>query len=140
MTFSQRPLTPSQRALLPEDKHDNAAVTHLFTVDETAIAPLVRELLAWLQDPNWPIFLPIRELLQQHPELVVEPVREVLKGDDDEWKNHCLEHIVKHIPRKYQFELKEEIERIAKTPTAREKVEEADEIAKEILDKLRNDL
>jgi hypothetical protein len=42
------------------------------------------------QDRNWPIFLSIRELLQQHPGLVVGPVREVLKGDDDDWKNHCL--------------------------------------------------
>jgi hypothetical protein len=47
---------------------------------------------------------------------------------------------VKYIPRKYQFELKKEIERIANTPTAGEKVEEADETAKEILDKLRNDV
>jgi hypothetical protein len=65
-------------------------------------------------------------------------VREILLGDDDEWKDNLLLNIVDEIPREQQLALKQEVDRIAKNPTKGEKDMDCDESAKEILKKLES--
>jgi hypothetical protein len=44
------------------------------------------------------------------PEAVVEPVREVLKGNDDEWQYDCLAYLLPYMRRKELKELRADIE------------------------------
>jgi hypothetical protein len=48
------------------------------------------QLLAWLQDENWPNFGPVQDVLLQNPKEIVQPVREVLGGEDEQWIYNCL--------------------------------------------------
>jgi hypothetical protein len=138
MAGSPDMLTESQKAILPKDKHDDPAVAHISALPESSIAPLIPELLTWLQDGNWPVARPVKTLLLSFPHLIVEPVREVLLGDDDEWKDNMLLYIVDEIPREQQLALKQEVERIAKNPTKGEKDIDCDESARDILNKLES--
>jgi hypothetical protein len=126
MTSAQSALTLSQRALLPTDKFDDAAVNHISTLTESEIAPLVPELIEWLQDINWPVNHSILQLLKSHPRLAIEPVRAVLNGDDACWKSGCLLAVVQSFPRQVLVQLKPEMERIAMSPTEAEKMEDND--------------
>ena len=134
----QTKLTPNQQSLVPKDKYDSAAIEHLHKLSATALLPLIPALLTWLQDRNWPIFEPVRALLLENPELVVGPLRAVLKGTDTEWIENSLNYLVKSLSREFQVSLKDEMERIRKYPTAEERREEVDILAGEILDSLRD--
>ena len=81
-------LTPAQKALLPKDKCDDEAVDHLNTLSSSEIQLLIPDLLTWLQDINWPIAMPIANMLlkQKTQKLAVEPVRGILRGKDEVWK------------------------------------------------------
>lgn len=122
-----QPLTGAQNSLLPITKHDSSSPTpHLATLSLPELEPLIPDLSTWLQGTNWPICSSVQDLLLRHPEIAVEPVRTVLRGDDKEWLKNCLERLVMGMTRERQLMLKNEIERVAKNPTA-------DEIAGDIL-------
>jgi len=69
----------------------------------------------------------------QYPKEVLEPVREVLRGDDGQWIHHCLTFLVTELPNECQMELRTEIERVAWNPTTEERKCECEKIAKEVL-------
>jgi hypothetical protein len=135
-------LTPAQKTLLPKDKCDDEAVDHLNTLSSTEIQLLIPNLLTWLQDINWPIAMPIAKILlkQETQKLVVEPVREILRGNDEVWKYWVLGHLVMGMDREQQEMLRAEIERIAMYPTKEEKEAEADDNARDVLEKMSGKL
>jgi hypothetical protein len=115
-TFTSTP-HPKPQLRVPEDKHDLACIAILLEHPDTAdLYPLVPTLLTWLQDRNWPIFGGVTKVLLRIPEAVVEPVREVLKGNDDEWQYDCLAYLLPYMRRKELKELRADIEALrAKT-------------------------
>jgi Domain of unknown function (DUF5071) len=129
-------LSPSQIALLPKNKFDDAAINHIATLQESEVEPLLPEILTWLQDLNWPINHVVLPLLHRYPALIVEPVREILRTDDVGWIYFVLSNVVKEMPLQDQCKLRVEIERIAKEPTKEEAENEVDVEAQEILDGL----
>lgn len=135
---SKNTLNASQRALLPSDKHDEDALARLETLDTAALAPLIPELLTWLQDTNWPVARPVLQLLLKHLPLITDPIREILRGDDDLWKWNVEGHLIRKMPREQQSQLIPELERISMHPTTGEVQEEADVAAREILEQQHN--
>ncbi|CZR55768.1 uncharacterized protein PAC_05656 [Phialocephala subalpina] len=131
--FSADTLSASQRALLPKDKHDNEAIAKLDNMDPAVFAPLLPELLTWLQDTNWPVARPVLQLMLKHLPLITDPVRDVLRGDDEPWIFNLLEHLIRKMPREQQSQLIPELERISMYPTPGEMEEEADVAAREIV-------
>ncbi|KAH7327136.1 hypothetical protein BKA65DRAFT_510022 [Rhexocercosporidium sp. MPI-PUGE-AT-0058] len=141
MASNDMTLTTSQRALIPESKIDTEAVERLEPLDSPTLAPLIPHLLIWIQDANWPVAWPVIQLLQKHPAIVVEPVRKVLRDeagevDDGSWKSNCLSALVAEMDKEYQIQLKEEILRMARSPTKEELEWETMDIAKDILEEL----
>jgi hypothetical protein len=137
-------LTPEQEALLPSGKHDIVAVQKLRVLKCEEVKPLVEFLLTWLQDINWPIALPIAEILSQHPGILGNPVLNILllEKSDDSWRNYVLEHIVvkmveegEWLPDGEEWKgLKGELERLVMYPTKVEKEDwEMDVTATEVL-------
>ncbi|TVY87445.1 hypothetical protein LAWI1_G004535, partial [Lachnellula willkommii] len=135
MSSHSSTLTPSQKALLPKDKHDSAAIAHLSTLPESTIAHLVPELLTWVQDINWPIAALAASFLLKYPHLLVVPVREILLGGDGEWKHNCLVYLVDEMPLEQLRVLRPAVERIAESSTEGEREFESDEVARNILEK-----
>lgn len=78
------------RNLLPRSKQDIKRVKGLMALGYPAIAPVLPELLTWLQDINWPIAEPVSLLLATVGAPLVPHARKVLEGDDDLWKTGVL--------------------------------------------------
>jgi hypothetical protein len=93
----------------PRDKHDFAALDRIEHSDPSAWAHLVPELLTWLQDPNWPIFGRVKEVLLLNPTALIGPVCLVLEGDDEQWQSNCL-NLVLRLPRDTQSMLRADLE------------------------------
>lgn len=118
---------------LPTDKHDFDRVHQLKQMERTALLPLLPDLMEWIQDMNWPIAREVAELLLTFPNELVPLIKEVLATNDDVWKYWCLIILVKKLPEDMRKHLKAELTRLVESPTAGEKLEELDEIAREIL-------
>ncbi|EPE30062.1 hypothetical protein GLAREA_12785 [Glarea lozoyensis ATCC 20868] len=120
-------LTPEQELLLPTGKHDEKAVQRLSGLCYDELKPLVEFLLPWLQDINWPIALPIAELLRQHFGMLGKLVMDILllEKNDNTWRNYVLEYIVVRLVEEGELVgeegewrgLKGELERLVVSPT-----------------------
>lgn len=81
------------------------------------------ELLTWLQNFNWPIARDVLPFVLQYSNLIVEPVRAILKTDDVAWIHVFLVNVVRMLPFVERKKLKAELERIARESTGEEKKE-----------------
>lgn len=116
--------------MLPKDKFDFETVIKINKLEKRQVIPLLPRLLEWVQDMNWPIAPAVVQILCKYPKEMVVPLKEVFASDDDIWKYWCLEYLVKQFPLEL---FKDELTRLATMPTGGEKLEEVDELAKEIL-------
>ncbi|KAK7444501.1 hypothetical protein VKT23_015181 [Stygiomarasmius scandens] len=92
----------------PNDKHDFESLEHLSTLPPAEWRHLVPEILEWLQDINWPIFGEARKLLFNQPDAVMQPLREILGGDDDAWQYYCM-LLIEDLPLEKKKELKDDL-------------------------------
>ena len=83
------PIDP--RELLPRSTRDREAARAVIALGYPAVAPVLPDLLEWLQDYNWPVARPIGEFLASIPEPMVPHIRAVLDGNDLIWKYWCIE-------------------------------------------------
>jgi len=73
--------------LIPEHKFDIEKVELLKDLTFDEIEPIIRKLLEWLQDGNWPVFRPLGEYLKAlRAEKLGPYLMEILNGNDYEWK------------------------------------------------------
>lgn len=118
------------RELIPKHKDDQNVIEGLKKLSFEEIKPIVPDLLEWLQDINWPIAGPVAEVLKPFSDKLVPDILKILKTNDGIWKLWILTTLAR--TTKDQTLLKE-IERIAKSPTRDEIVEEVNIEANSIL-------
>jgi hypothetical protein len=124
----------NQDIYLPRDKHDFERVNRLHTLESSIVIPLIPNLVEWLQDINWPISTEIATLLLRYPEETIPHIKDVLKSNDDIWKEWSLRYFVKELPIHLIKEFQPELIRIANTPTKGVLLEEVNETALMILE------
>ncbi|KAJ7137213.1 hypothetical protein C8R44DRAFT_768654 [Mycena epipterygia] len=133
-------LLDATQAWVPRFKWDDVAIRslELFVHTPEEMRPFVPELLEWLQDINWPPFSGCWAQLARFPEIVVDPIREVLrKGDEGDWANHLLRFLVEvSMPGQVRERARVEVERIAQRPTQSELENDAVETANDCLKKM----
>jgi hypothetical protein len=108
--------------------------------------PLVEFLLTWLQDVNWPIALPVAELLRlpRYNQVVGKAGMDILllEKNDATWRNYILQHVVLPLVENGELVdgegewkgLKGELERLVREPTREEREDwEMDGMAREVL-------
>jgi hypothetical protein len=122
------------RALLPCHKCDCERALAITALGYPAVAPVLRDLLEWLQDCNWPVSHSIAPFLASVGEPVVPLIREVLRGKDDIWKYWCIDRLIMGFPRKLAEQFRPDLQRFAFHPTNQERGEELDERARAALD------
>ena len=125
-------MQPELAALLPVDKHDTVKLAEIARLGYPTIEPLVPELLAWLQDGNWPLARQLSPVLASIGLPLAPHIRGVLSGEDGMWKYWVPCTVVKVSPELRQ-ELHPDLERIARTPSRDESAEEVDLYAQELL-------
>ncbi len=118
---------------LPRDKHDTAAVRAIVALGYPAVRSLLPDLLAWLQDCNWPVSHPIGDFLTTISDPMAPLIRDVLNGDDDVWKYWCIVRLVAAMPGHVAEQFRSELHRLADQPTATERAEDLDEVARDAM-------
>lgn len=118
---------------IPKDKFDTAAIERARQIGFPALNPVVPDLLAWIQDANWPVAPRVGSLLSDAGPEILPFIRAVLNGDDAVWKRWTIELVLKDACAEVIVGLCEEIERLASHPTQAEHLEEVDVVARSIL-------
>lgn len=86
------------RHVVPSDKHDLAAVRAAAALGWPGIEPVVDDLLAWMQDGNWPVEPAVARLLSGVGSPLAPYVRPILTGDDDLWGYWVVRDVLAHSP------------------------------------------
>ncbi|MEW5940481.1 MAG: DUF5071 domain-containing protein [Chloroflexota bacterium] len=126
------------RKLLPKDKGDTDNARAIIALEYPAIAPVLPDLMEWLQDFNWPVAKVIAPYLATIGEPLIPEVIRVLHTNDDIWKMWVLSLIVINMPVHIAMRLRNEIERIVANPTVGETEQGVVEVAEEILHKIES--
>lgn len=121
--------------LIPKDKSDLAAVGNLSAYSFTEVESIIPELLTWLQDLHWPVAGKIFDYLETNRDSLTNEVINVIIDNDDIWKRNCL--LLYSDAMKIDERLLEAIKRIAINPTVGEIEDDVQEIALEIIEKLK---
>jgi hypothetical protein len=116
---------------VPAHKGDIARAQALSKLDPTELLEIMPLLVIWLQDSNWPVFMPVAVATDKLGAKFAPFVREVLRGDDDCWKYSML--VVASSQRDVAEEIKEDLLRIYDNPTKGEIDEMAAYMSGEIL-------
>jgi hypothetical protein len=120
------------RSLLPRGKADLVRARAVVERGYPAVAPVVDDLLAWLQDANWPVASVVAPFLAAIGPPLEEPVRRVLATDDAIWKYWVLTQVVA-LNRPLASALRADLGRLATAPSAAEVAEEVHLAARQIL-------
>ena len=119
--------------LLPQHKGDDEAVACLYCLPLNELLPLLPQLLASIQDCNWPIAGAAWDLLSLHVQELEPTILEVLADTDETWKSNVMYLLQQSALPALSPVLRQAVERIAYTPTRQEITEEADESARALL-------
>jgi hypothetical protein len=124
------------RELLPRDKRDLDNARAVAALGYPAVAPVLPDLLEWLQDCNWPVSRPIGDFLATIPEQMAPLIWKVLRGDDLIWKYWCIVRLISAMPTRTAEQFRGELTRLAEEPTPAERREELNEVAADALGEL----
>lgn len=73
--------------MVPLDKHDEEALKELAIASDDTVLANADALLEWLQDANWPVYQGVLNRLIPLGHRLVQPLSEILRGDDSSWKS-----------------------------------------------------
>lgn len=117
--------------LIPKNKGDLSTAEKLKNYSYEDLKEIIPNLLEWLQDLNWPVAKPVSEYLESIHDKMTTELLAILKSNEDEvWKYWIITIFG---PITESPIIKNEIIRIAAFPTKNERIEEVDEVAKEIV-------
>jgi hypothetical protein len=118
---------------LPKDKHDEEAICRARNVGFPALNPLLPALLEWLQDINWPVAIPIAELLASSGNEIVPHIRKVFDSDDAIWKYWILKALCPNLRSSVLTMLRSDIERLSQSSILDADQEDVRDAAKALL-------
>lgn len=126
------------RDLLPHHKQDCRRAEALVSLGYPAVAPVLPELMTWIQDMNWPVaYMVVAPFLRSIGAPLIPEIRRVLQTDDETWKYWVLNDLVRD-SREVAFELEQTLSELANREPKDEAEAALQEIAREILDDLQH--
>lgn len=125
------------RACIPAHKSDDAAVEAAKAAGFPALNPVLPELLEWFQDISWPVAQDLVPVMAGAGPEIVPPIREVLDGNDGQWKNALVGWLIRELDPAVRALLMDHLIRLAEAPTYDDMLEDTDEFARHLLDELR---
>jgi len=120
------------RSFIPRNKHDIERAEAAIKIGYPAVAPILPELLEWLQDMNWSVAQVLAPFLASIGSPLIPHIHHIFNTDDEIWKYWIINSIMSESPE-LATTFRSEIERIAYSPTEREKAEELNETAHNLL-------
>ena len=119
--------------LVPNDKLDLDTAQAAVDAGYPSVAPIVPELLEWLQDCNWPVAHVLAPFLASIGEPLVPHVARVMSSDDYVWKYWMIGAIMRYSPVVAQS-FRGELDRLVNSPTEVESRNELHQLAHEVLE------
>jgi uncharacterized protein DUF5071 len=119
--------------LVPKHKFDLGTAQEAVAAGFPTVAPILPDLMKWIQDCNWPVAHILAPFLASIGEPLLPEVRRVLETTDGVWKYWTLARIVAHWPKDLIVKLRPELLRLGTSPTPSEREDEVDVYAREIL-------
>ena len=116
-------------SLIPRDKFDVSSVEKAARVGFPDLNPILSELLEWLQDPNWPIFTSMAQLLRQADDEIIPHIKRVLEGEDGIWKHSIQQSLLLEMDTKILAQLKFELQNLVDNPSKNDVDEDAHSLA-----------
>jgi hypothetical protein len=118
--------------LIPKDKYDNSGIEMLKTIVVDEAEPILRELLEWIQDINWPVARELMDVLPRFHNCLIQHIKAVFNSDDEEWKCWVL-YLLNKFPVETIEILKYDIKRMAESPTENEKSSKVNSYAFDVM-------
>ncbi|SEU24192.1 protein of unknown function [Variovorax sp. OV084] len=118
--------------LLPVDKHDLPKAEAIVALGYPAVDALLPELIAWMQDINWPVAKVLIPFLAGIGEPLAPHLCMIFESEDHIWKYWVLDKLVAPSPR-LAVAVGPYLLRLALNPSPGESEEGVDEIARRIL-------
>jgi hypothetical protein len=116
-------------------KSDLENAKALVALGYPAVQPLVRHMLEWIQDGNWPVAHVLEPFLASIGRPILKEIREILtQPEDAEWKWFCIVGVLRRMDRDVVSELRPEIERLAFHPSRVDQNGEVDQVARQLLE------
>jgi HEAT repeat protein len=120
-------------ALVPRDKFDLAAGERAVAAGWPAVEPVLKDLVSWCLDGNWPVAAILAPFLGQLGVPVVPAVLEVLDSDDAPAKSCILFGIGRTMPAEAIDALTPHLLKLRDHPSSDEVKEELPQLAAELL-------
>ena len=120
-------------ALVPRDKFDLAAAERAVEAGWPTVEPVLKDLVSWCLDGNWPVAAILAPFLGQLGLPVVPAVLEVLDSDDAPAKSFVLFGIGRKMPAEAIDALSPQLLKLRDHPSPDEVGEELPELAAELL-------
>lgn len=103
--------------MMPSDKFDEKALLKLNQVTDREVVENAAELLTWLQDCNWPVFTGVRNRLATLGDELLQPILEILIGEDSIWKANIVGHLIPKFDISHQLLYTEQLETMLINPS-----------------------
>lgn len=97
-------------SLVPKNKFDDGNLDRIMALSDSEMQTIIPNLLEWTKDINWPIAMPIINILVRRERIIVPYLKTVLMSKDWEWEKWILEYLVSNISDDYICQLKPELE------------------------------
>jgi hypothetical protein len=125
-------LDPEFAEVLPRNKLDLERAERAVALGYPGIAPVVPQLLEWLQDVNWPVAHVLQPMLASIGSPISNDVRAILVGQDFVWSQWILECVVFYSDELFH-DLRPEIARLAALPRDDPEASDLADSAQELL-------
>jgi hypothetical protein len=123
--------------LMPSEKTETAQAMKLVALGYPVVAPVIAEMLEWVEDASWPVAVIFLPFLARIGAPLVPHVRYVLQSQDEQWKRVVLDHIVSQ-SGDLSHGLSVDLLRLVDAPTDAERAEGLNYTADEIFRKYCN--
>jgi len=114
--------------LIPRNKMDTERAEAAVAAGFPVVAPILPDLLEWLQDMNWLVAGILAPFLASIGCPLIPHIRNILATDDEIWKYWIISRIMGE-SREVAEAFRGELERMAYSPTESERREELNEAA-----------
>ena len=122
------------QALIPRHKSDLERARAAIQAGYPAVTPILPQLLEWLQDYNWPVAHVLAPFLASIGNPLIPHIESIFHSNDEIWKYWIISAIMGN-SRELAISFRDELERLALSPTKNEAAEELDDVARAVLDK-----
>jgi hypothetical protein len=122
--------------LVPRHKTDLTTARRAVEAGWPAVRPVLRELVGWCLDGNWPVAKVLGPFIGSLGSAVADPVREVLQAEDAPAAYFVITGVVAEMPPSGVASVESDLRRLAQAPTPEQEIEELPRLAIEQLGRL----